>query len=131
MPALCKKKCQQYSVEYLSYGVIPSPESVTKPMSLNCMNVLSNDSMKSSKLKIHLETKQREKKNEPVEYFRQLDDLKEGGQCFKCLIAKANKVKDGLLASYDISKIIAKAGKPHNIGETVIYHLCLYLFHQL
>ncbi|KAK2704312.1 hypothetical protein QYM36_016642 [Artemia franciscana] len=27
---------------------------------------------------------------------------------------------DGFLASYEISKIIVKAGKPHNIGETVI-----------
>ena len=52
--------------------LIPSPENVTKPMSLNCMNVLSNDSMKLSKLKIHLEMKHKEKENEPVEYFRQL-----------------------------------------------------------
>ncbi|XP_076324388.1 SCAN domain-containing protein 3-like [Tachypleus tridentatus] len=29
-------------------------------------------------------------------------------------------MSDGLLASYEISKIIAKAGKPHNVGETVI-----------
>ena len=36
------------------------------------------------------------------------------------LNSKASKVKDGLLASYEISKIIAKAGKPHYIGETVI-----------
>ena len=28
MSSLCKKKCRQYSVEYLSYGFIPSPESI-------------------------------------------------------------------------------------------------------
>ena len=31
-----------------------------------------------------------------------------------------SKTSDGLLASYEISKIIAKAGKPHNIGKTVM-----------
>ena len=36
------------------------------------------------------------------------------------LNSKASKVKDGLLTSYEISKIIAKAGKPYNIGETLI-----------
>ena len=36
------------------------------------------------------------------------------------LYSKASKVKDGLLASYETRKIIPKAGKPHNIGETVI-----------
>ena len=60
MSALCKKKCRQHSVEYLSYGFIPAPESVTKPMCLICMDVLSNDSMKPSKLKVHLETKHKQ-----------------------------------------------------------------------
>ena len=61
-------------MEYLSYGFISSPESVTKLMCLICIDVLSNDSMKPSKLKIHLETKHKEEKNEQVEYFRQLRD---------------------------------------------------------
>ena len=30
------------------------------------------------------------------------------------------KSKDGMLASYNISKLIAKDGKPHSIGETLI-----------
>ena len=38
---------------------------------------------------------------------------------FQVLNSKASKMKDGLLASYEISKILAKAGKPHNVVETV------------
>ncbi|KAK2708529.1 hypothetical protein QYM36_014212, partial [Artemia franciscana] len=41
-------------------------------------------------------------------------------------VARANIIifqhilgNDGFLASYEISKIIVKAGKPHNLGETV------------
>ena len=82
---------------------------------------ISNDSMKLSNLKIHLEAKHKEKKNEPVEYFRQLrDDLKGRRAVFRVLNSKASKAKDGLPASYEISKIVAKAGKSHFIGETVI-----------
>ena len=65
------------------------------------MDMLSNDSMKPWKLKIHLEMKQEK-------------------QYSMRLITKWVKERDGIWASYEISKIIAKAGKPHNIGETVI-----------
>lgn len=61
MAAPTKKKCRQYSVEYLSYGFIPSPHNATKPMCLICMDILSNDSMEPCKLKIHLETKHKGK----------------------------------------------------------------------
>ena len=121
MAAPGKKKCRQYSVEYLSYGFIPSPHNATKPMCLICMDVLSNDSMKPCKLKIHLETKHKGKKNQPVEYFRKLrDDFQARKTVTQVFNNQVSKINDGLLASYEISKIIAKAGKPHNIGETVI-----------
>ena len=90
-------------------------------MCLICMDVLSNDSMKPSQLKIHLETKHKEKKNEPVECLRHLrDDFKGRRTVFQVLNSKVSKVKDGLLASYEISKIMVKAGKPHSIGGRVI-----------
>ena len=130
MSALCKKKCRRKSVKYLSYGFIPSSASATKPMCPICMDVLADDSMKPSELKIHLETNHKEKKNEPVEYFRQRrDDFNGRKTMFQVLDSRASKVKDGLLASYGISKIIAKAGKPHNIGETVVLTIfvCSYL----
>ena len=43
MVVLSKKKSRQYSVQYLSYGFVPSPNNQTKAMCLACMDVLSND----------------------------------------------------------------------------------------
>ncbi|XP_076359030.1 SCAN domain-containing protein 3-like [Tachypleus tridentatus] len=121
MAAPSKKKCRQYSVEYLSYGFIPTPHNETKPMCLIRMDVLSNDSMKPCKLKIHLEKKHTGEKDKPVEYFKKLcDDFQARKTVSQLFNNKVCKMSDGLLASYEISKIIAKAGKPHNVGETVI-----------
>ncbi|XP_076348271.1 SCAN domain-containing protein 3-like [Tachypleus tridentatus] len=121
MAAPSKKKCRQYSVEYLSYGFIPTPHNETKPMCLICMDVLSNDSMKPCKLKIHLEKKHTGEKDKPLEYFKKLrDDFQARKTVSQLFNSKVCKMSDGLLASYEISKIIAKAGKPHNVGETVI-----------
>ena len=72
--AATSKKCRQNSVENLSYGFIPLPHNETKPMCLICMNVLSNDSMKPCKLKIHLEAKHKGKKDKSVEYPMKLRD---------------------------------------------------------
>ena len=121
MAAPSKKKCRQYSTEYLSYGFIPAPQNETRPMCLICMDVLSNDSMKPCKLKIHLEKKHKGKKDKSVEYFKKLrDDFQARKTVSQVFNNKVSKMSDGFLASYEISKIIAKAGKPHNIGETVI-----------
>ncbi|XP_076372972.1 zinc finger BED domain-containing protein 5-like [Tachypleus tridentatus] len=77
--------------------------------------------MKPCKLKIHLEKKHTGEKDKPVEYFKKLrDDFQARKTVSQLFNNKVCKMSDGLLASYEISKIIAKAGKPHNVGETVI-----------
>ena len=63
-----KKKCRQYSVEYIKYGFILSPGNTILPFYLLCNKTMSNDSMKSSKLKehlikIHSDKKNKDKKN--------------------------------------------------------------------
>ena len=106
MAAPSKKKCRHYSTEYLSYGFIPAPQNGTKPMCLICMDVLSNDSMKPSKLKIHLEKKHIGKKDKPVEYFKKLrDDFKKRKTVSQVFDNKVNKMNDGFLASHEISNI--------------------------
>lgn len=49
-----KKKCRQYSVDYLKFGFLPSKADKRLPICLLCNKVLSNDSMKPSKLENHL-----------------------------------------------------------------------------
>ncbi|KRX32939.1 hypothetical protein T09_12392 [Trichinella sp. T9] len=47
-----KKKCRQYSQEYLKFGFIPSFYNETMPMCLLCQKVFTNDAMKRSKMKV-------------------------------------------------------------------------------
>ena len=61
MAASSKKKCRQYSLQYLFYGFVPSPNDQTKPTCLIRLDLLSNNGMKRFKLKIYLETKHKEK----------------------------------------------------------------------
>lgn len=49
-----KKKCRQYNIEYINYGFIPSPTNIHLPMCLICEQVFSNEAMKPSRLKDHL-----------------------------------------------------------------------------
>ena len=85
------------------------------------MATLSNESMRPSKLENHLHSIHKESKNKPLEYFRRLRDDFRSRKTLGQIFTKQGQKKDkGLLASYEIAKIIAKAGKPHNLGTTVI-----------
>lgn len=46
-----KKKCRQYSQEYLKLGFAPSFTNETMPMCLLCKKTFSNDAMKPTKMK--------------------------------------------------------------------------------
>lgn len=116
-----KKKCRQYSVEYLSYGFITLMQDDTIPLCLICKNTLTNDSMRPSKLLRHLETKHPDKRDKPLEYFKKLrEQFQKKPSIKQMLTEKVNKLDKGLVASYEISNLIAKSGKPHTIAETLI-----------
>uniref|UniRef100_A0A5S6Q7E4 DUF4371 domain-containing protein n=1 Tax=Trichuris muris TaxID=70415 RepID=A0A5S6Q7E4_TRIMR len=61
--------------------------------------------MKPSKLKSHFTRCHADKNTEDVSYFRALREKQD---------------RDGLAASYKISLLIAKTGKPHTIGEELL-----------
>ncbi|OUC40838.1 hypothetical protein D917_03783 [Trichinella nativa] len=69
-----KKKCRQYSQGYLKFGFIPSFSNETMPMCLLCQKVFTNDAMKPSKMKDHLERVHPDKKNKDVEFFKVLKE---------------------------------------------------------
>ena len=66
----------------------------------------------------HLKSRHSDKADRDAQFFINLrDNRKTMGSMFR----KVDKQNiDGLAASYIISLIIAKAGKPHTIGEKVI-----------
>ena len=116
-----KKKCRQYNVEYLKYGFIQSPTNKTLPMCLICQKVLSNEAMKPSKLENHLKTIHADKKDKGLSYFQSLKQNFMKQPTLSGMFSSGSKREsDGLRASYNISLLIAKCGKPHTIGEELI-----------
>ena len=87
-------------------------------MCLICEQVFSNEGMKPSKMIDHLKSRQIDKADRDAQFFINLrDNRKTMGSMFR----KVDKQNiDGLAASYNISLIIAKAGKPHTIVEKQI-----------
>ncbi|KAK9703844.1 hypothetical protein QE152_g29127 [Popillia japonica] len=71
------KAVRQYSVDYIAFGFVPSPADRTRPMCLICSNVFSNEGMKPSRMRDHLEKMHSDKKDKPAEYFKKLRDDRE------------------------------------------------------
>lgn len=116
-----KKYSRQYSLEYLSYGFIQAPNDNQIPMCLICKQTFSNEAMKPSRLRAHLNAMHSDKKDKSLEYFKTLYEQFKKRQTITTMFQKGNaKVVDGLVASYQISQLIAKCSKPHNIAETLI-----------
>ncbi|KRZ66411.1 Zinc finger MYM-type protein 6 [Trichinella papuae] len=108
-----KKKCRQYSIEYLKYGFIPSPKNAQLPMCLICEKVFSNEAMKPSRL---LDVAKKD-----LSYFQSLRDKFHARPTLTAMFSSAaQQESDGMKASYNISFLIAKTGKPHTIGEELI-----------
>uniref|UniRef100_A0ABM5G983 Zinc finger MYM-type protein 6-like n=1 Tax=Pogona vitticeps TaxID=103695 RepID=A0ABM5G983_9SAUR len=124
-----KRKCRQYSTEYLKLGFIPSPSNVHLPFCLLCEKTFSNEAMKPSRLKEHLVKIHSDKADKPVSFFQSLKAKFEGrstvGKLFEKLSLNADK---GLICSYEVSLLIAQCGKPHTIGETLILPVMKKIF---
>ncbi|GBP52560.1 Protein FAM200B [Eumeta japonica] len=115
------KKCRQYSVEYLKFGFLPSKADKRLPTCLLCNKVLSNDSMKPSKLEDHLRRCHPDKIGKDLKYFQTLKEKYEKRPTVHSMFSSTSESNDdGLRASYNISLLIAKSGQPHIIGEQLI-----------
>lgn len=116
-----RKKCRQYSLDYLKFGFIASPSNQQLPMCLICEKVFSNDAMKPSKMDDHLSRVHADKKSKPLSFFQALKEKLDKRPSIRSMFASSSiKDDDGLRASYNISLLIAKSGKPHTIGEQLI-----------
>ena len=116
-----KRKCRQYSVDYLKFGFILSPWDKHLPMCLLCNKVLCNDAMKPSKLEDHLRRCHPDKINCELAYFKTLKEKHQKRTTLDSMFSSTSKRDDdGMRASYNISLLIAKSGKPHTIGEQLI-----------
>lgn len=118
------KKTMRYDVSYLKFGfTLIKSNGEEKPQCVLCSEVLASTSLKPSKLRRHFETKHPSAINKDVDFFKRqaerlhksrLDDTGMFSQNFKA----------GLKASYEVSRKIAAAKKPHSIGEQLILPCC-------
>ena len=93
-------------------------EQDPRPRCIICYDQLANESMRPNKLLRHFESKHSELKNKPLDFFeRMLGRLKKGQGVMQRF---GNLNEKALYVSYLISLRIAKAGKPHTIGETLV-----------
>ena len=111
-------KKRMYQAEYLGFGFIMSEKDASRPLCLICSAVLSNESMRPSKLKGHLETKHPELKHKPKEYFEmQLSSHKQQSKKIKRFTSTSLQAQ---IASFKIAHLLAKKKKSHTTAEEVI-----------
>ncbi|KAF2354872.1 hypothetical protein FHG87_014373, partial [Trinorchestia longiramus] len=116
-----KRKCRQYSVKYLKFGFISVLNTEKLPMCLLCERVFSNEAMKPSRLSDHLKKIHPDKMNQSLPYFQTLRDKFRKKSSLVSLMAKqSQKNNDELVCSYNISKLIARSGKPLTISEQLL-----------
>ena len=66
-----REKTRKYTDNYLKFGfTFKETDGIEFPMCVICSTVLSNESMKPSKLLRHLETTHSHIKDKPVDYFK-------------------------------------------------------------
>ena len=110
-------KKRKYMDSYIEYGfTVVRNSGIEKPQCVICCDMLSGESMKPSKLKRHLETRHPEYLEKDPSFFKRKEDVLKRSrldttgayhqQSFACIEA-----------SYAVSLRIARARKPHTIGE--------------
>ena len=102
-PQQAKRKCRQYSVEYLKYGFVSAPHGQQQPMCLLCENVFSNEAMKPSRLLEHLTKKHSDKADKDITYFKSLrEKFQKRNTIGNIFFSTSQQSTDGLRASYNI-----------------------------
>ena len=117
------KKCHQYFLDNFMLGFVASPSNETLPLCLLCEITLCNDAMKPYKLEDHLHRMNADKKHKRIEYFKIIKEnlRKKTNEDVLCKKKSApSSIKNGVMASYNISFLAAEKGQSHTIGEELI-----------
>ena len=114
-----KKKAafkRKYQESYLNYRLIATGDSHSpSPLCIICADWLSNETMKPSKLLLHMETKHPTFKDKPLEFFKR--KKRENEEQKQLLKATTSSNLFALRASFLVANRIAKAKKPFTMGE--------------
>ena len=107
--------------DYLQYGFTNAIfNGQVVPQCISCYKKLSNDTLRPSHLKHHLETKHPGHQNKSLAFFQSKKNSFKKMKILSadsfCQLPSAEVVE----ASFEFALTIAQAKKPHNIGETLI-----------
>ena len=111
---------RNYSEAFLSYGFVNLPDKVQdRPQCVVCNKVLTNESLKPSKLEAHL------KKCHPVLQNKDRDFFERKAKCLKGIQfgsqgSRGQQLLAAVEASYVVAYKVAKQQKCHKIAETLI-----------
>nr|CAI5843314.1 unnamed protein product [Callosobruchus analis] len=116
-----KSFVRHYISDYLKYGFVlwpQSEENCPKPECVVCRDVLSNESMKPSKLLRHLQSKHPQVESKPLDFFKRKSlEMKIQKDAFKkCFLVDKSLLK----ASYLVALRIAKSKKPYSVAEDLL-----------
>lgn len=110
---------RQYFDDYIKFGFMKGADE--KPLCVICCTALSNESMKPSKLKRHLELTHPTYINKPIDFF--INKKKEFIASKKTMTSNFSQgalSENLVMASYEISQLIAETGYPHTVAEKLI-----------
>ncbi|XP_060759506.1 zinc finger BED domain-containing protein 5-like [Neoarius graeffei] len=113
------KKSRKYENEYINYGfTVTAKNGQEFPKCVLCLEVLSNECLKLSKLKRHLHQKHPAEAEKSMEYFKRKEELitKQSAT----FVQQAKVPERALRASFLASYHIAGARKLHTIGEDLL-----------
>ncbi|XP_025192681.1 zinc finger BED domain-containing protein 5-like [Melanaphis sacchari] len=121
-------KVRKYNTEYLQLGfTFAGTEDEPKPQCIICLEILSNESMKPSKLRRHFETKHGEFTRKSLDFFVvKLGEFKKSQKVMKSSTSLSGN-KNATLASYEVAQLVAKSGKAHTIAEELILPAAIVL----
>lgn len=123
MATSAKKKVRKYSIECLQLGFMAYPPDERLPLCLLGEQTLYNESMKLAKLEAHLKAKHVEHVDENLAYYQRLKTAfeKRKQKTINAMFKAQTSLQDNrLVASYELSLLIATCGKAYTVGEDLI-----------
>jgi hypothetical protein len=112
-----KIRARKYQTDFLTFGfTYKLVNGEERPQCVVCGEVLANNSFNARNLRRHLTTKHESLVNKPLQSFeRRQPEIRKQLNLMRTAVTTSTKA---LLASFEVSYLIAKNKKPHTIGET-------------
>jgi zinc finger BED domain-containing protein 5/7/8/9 len=118
-PSKKPKIMRKYNPDFVKYGFV-NGGSVAEPKAqcLECGLMLSNEALKPSKLKRHLDAKHPSLVGKSVEFFERKQD--ELHMQKRCVLSLNSSSKSALKASYLVARRVAQSNKSFTIAEELL-----------